>query len=238
MNLRPLHGNPLLEERNRLGPLAPDHPARRHLVRRYAYGIPTEDILEAIGSASPGGVVELGAGTGYWARLLHDRGVDVVALDLAPPPDGTNRFVDDGEPWFQVRRGDADAVVDHADRTLLLVWPTWNETWAGDAAALFHAAGGQTLVYVGDGPGGVTGDPALHARLGLQGACLSCTLGVVGAPCVCSIELMWELTAALPLPGWGGADDDGRIFRRRADAPPPARWWRAGGTRTGRRTIA
>lgn len=30
-------------------------------------------------------VVEMGAGTGYWAALLQQRGVDVVALDRHPP---------------------------------------------------------------------------------------------------------------------------------------------------------
>jgi hypothetical protein len=30
-------------------------------------------------------VVEVGAGTGYWAALLRARGVDVVAYDVRPP---------------------------------------------------------------------------------------------------------------------------------------------------------
>jgi hypothetical protein len=51
----------------------------------YTLSVPTEPALGAIAEASPHGVVEVGAGTGYWARLLHDCGVDVVAYDLAPP---------------------------------------------------------------------------------------------------------------------------------------------------------
>jgi hypothetical protein len=214
MTLRPLDGNPLLAERERLGPLERDDPVRQRLVRRYAYGIPTDEVLDAIAAASPGGVVELGAGTGYWARLLHDRSVDVVAFDVAPSADGHNLFVDDAEAWFPVRRGDADTVAAHAHRTLLLVWPTWNETWAGDAAADFHAVGGEWLVYVGEGPGGLTGDPTLHARLGIHGPCLACRFGLADVPCVCGIDALWEVTATLAVPRWGGAEDDCRILRR------------------------
>lgn len=221
--LPPLHGNPLLEERGRLGPIGRDHPARERLVRRYAYGIPTDAALDAIVSVSPGGVAELGAGSGYWARLLHDRGVDVVAYDIAPPGTGGNRFVDSTAVWFPVRPGDDHVVARHADRTLLLVWPTWNETWAGDAAARFHAAGGRTLVYVGEGPGGRTGDATLHARLGLHGPCLHCTLGVADAPCVCGIACLWEPIRALVLPRWAEADDCCAIYHR-LDPHPGRRW--------------
>ena len=223
-HLSPLHGNPLLAERRRLGPLHRDHPTRQRLVRRYAYGIPTDTVLDAVIAVSPAGVVELGAGTGYWARLLHDRGVDVVAYDVAPPESGANRFVDTTAAWFPVRRGDADVVADHADRALLVVWPTWNETWAGDAAARFHAAGGHTLIYVGEGPGGRTGDATLHARLGLHGPCLQCSLGVTDAPCVCGITCLWEPTRNLALPRWADAADCCGIYHR-FDPEPGRRSW-------------
>lgn len=120
-HLPALVGNPLLDERHQAGPVGRRHPVRQRLVRRYAYGVTNDEALEAIVAASPAGVVELGAGTGYWARLLHERGVDVIAYDRWPPGSGANDFVDDDVQWFPVREGDERAVAGHADRTLLLV---------------------------------------------------------------------------------------------------------------------
>ena len=230
-DLPALFGNPLLDERLRLGLLGRDDPRRQQLVRRYAYGIPDDAVLGAIALAAPFGVVEVGAGTGYWARLLHDRGVAVVAYDVQPPHSGANRFVDAGRPWFPVGEADERAVEQHPERTLLLVWPTWRETWAGDAAARFHAVGGRTLVYVGDGPGGRTGDATLHARLGIHGPCLPCTLGVLDQPCVCGIAVLWRRVRTIAVPRWAGADDvcgiyvrtDSQGHRRSWHPPRPAR---------------
>ena len=209
-----LAGNPLLDEWRRLGALSCDDPVRQRLVRRYAYGIPNDAALDAIAAVAPAGVVEVGAGTGYWARLLFDRGVDVVAYDIAPPSTGANLYVDAAPPWFAVKPGGEEAVERHADRTLLLVWPTRNEIWASDAAARYHAAGGETTVYVGEGPGGRTGDATLHALLGIHGPCLACVYGVRDAPCICAHPPVWRRTVTIDVPRWAEATDTGGIFTR------------------------
>ena len=225
--LPPLVGNPLLAEHASAGRVSRRHPLRQSLVRRYAYGVPNDDVLDAIATASPAGVVELGAGTGYWARLLHNRGVDVVAYDRWPPGSGANRFVDDDVMWFPVRAGDERAVTAHSERTLLLVWPTWNETWPADAAAAFHAAGGTTLVFVGEGPGGSTGDRVLHAQLGNDRTCVACSLGVADAACVCGVPVLWRAVQCIAMPQWADVDDACTIYRRvsaREDSDRHRRW--------------
>ena len=88
--LPPLVGNPLLREHHRAGPVGHRHAVRRRLVRRYAYGVPNDEALEAITAASQAGVVELGAGTEYWARLPHERGVDAIAYDRWSAKDQTD----------------------------------------------------------------------------------------------------------------------------------------------------
>lgn len=227
-NLPELAGNPLLEEHGRVGPVHRQHPLRQQLVRSYAYGIPNDDALDAIAAVSPAGVVEVGAGTGYWARLLHDRGVDVLAYDRWPPGSGSNRFVDD-VAWFPVQRADATIVAQHPQRTLLLVWPTWNETWPAEATAAFHDAGGTCLVYVGEGPGGLTGDAVLHAQLGIHGACLACSLGVADVACVCDVPVRWRATARVAIPQWVDAEDSCIVFEREAESDPdPGATSRAG----------
>lgn len=70
-----------------------DVPTRTDLVAQYSWAIPSPDtlrwILETVGDR---GIVEMGAGTGYWASLLTLGGADVVAYDIAPP--------DQAENWY------------------------------------------------------------------------------------------------------------------------------------------
>jgi len=215
-DLPPLAGNPLLDELD-VGVRDPGH--REHLRRRFGFTAPDEDALALVAANSARGVVEIGAGVGYWARLLHEHGVDVLAYDIAPPPAPANRWFDGQQPWFPIHVGDAAVAAEHLDRTLLIVWPTRNETWAADAAARHLAGGGTRLVYVGEPPGGRTGDVRLHAVLGLSGDCLACRYAVTSVPCTCDITTTWERVAELPV---RGLDGDSHLYVFRPPARPPA----------------
>merc|ERR1719359_185892 len=46
----------------------------------YAYSVPTERALATLAKHAP--LLEVGAGTGYWAHLLEAQGVEIVAADL------------------------------------------------------------------------------------------------------------------------------------------------------------
>lgn len=204
-------GNPYLEawRRQRNSP----HTLRSEdLVARFGFAIPDETALEVIAQHSPHGVVEIGAGTGYWAKLLADRGVDVAAFDIAPPPSPANTSFAGEEPWFPVAAGDERVVAEFPERTLLLVWPTRNEDWAADAALLHAAGGGPKLIFVGEPPGGQTGDLRLHAALGLVDRCLACTYGVMDVPCTCAVTAQWTLVEELPLPNWKDTQDQLYVF--------------------------
>lgn len=52
---------------------------RAELVRRYAWAVPDAAAIAALAARSP--LVEIGAGTGYWARLLAAAGADIIAYD-------------------------------------------------------------------------------------------------------------------------------------------------------------
>lgn len=160
-----------------------------------AFARPTSAALQAIASASPEGVVEIGAGTGYWARCLHDRGVDVVAFDVAPPPSVDNPWFAGLTPWYPVQVGDETAVDPYPRRTLLLVWPTRNEDWGADVARRFATVGGACLAFVGEPAGGRTGDDRLHALMGEIDRCWSCAYGLQSSPCVCGTRPLWRRTA-------------------------------------------
>jgi hypothetical protein len=217
-------GNPMLERyvRWRADPSVDDPDTWRS---QYGFAMPDDRALGLIAEGSPNGTIELGAGTGYWARLLHDRGVDVVAYDLAPPPSQSNEWFAGQTPWFPVLQGDERVVQAHPERTLLLVWPTRDEDWPATAASIHLRAGGQRLIYVGEPPGGATGDLRFHTAIGLLDHCLACTYGAAAAPCTCSVTARWSLLTQVPLPNWRGQDDYLFILRP-GDPPQRKKPWR------------
>ena len=81
----------------------------------YAWAIPDERALRICEAFSP--IVEIGAGAGYWARLLRDRGVDVAAYDKSVGDEARAAGVE-ARPWTEVRRGGAEALKDHKASTL------------------------------------------------------------------------------------------------------------------------
>lgn len=127
------------------------HAVVQPLRRSYAWSVPSRAALECIAHHSPHGVVEIGAGTGYWAHVLRSGcGVDVVAYDETPCIDGDalgdslgspdvrdpsagrdevlNGFhalagVGNALPFAEVRQGDASMAAAHRERALLLCWP-------------------------------------------------------------------------------------------------------------------
>lgn len=222
-DLPPMAGNPYLEAYRRSGSNPWTGPSRDELRAIYGFAIPDDRALAVVAAHAPRGVVEIGAGTGYWARLLHDRGVDVVAYDVAPPPSPENAWFAGQQPWFPVEAGDEQDVARFPERTLLLVWPTRNEDWAGDAAELHLQRGGQRLAYVGEPPGGRTGDPRLHALLDLVGRCLACAYGVTSVPCTCGVTRRWRLLQQVSLPRWDDRDDHLYVFGPPAAAPTARR---------------
>ncbi|CAN5475372.1 hypothetical protein BH10ACT3_BH10ACT3_09160 [soil metagenome] len=199
---------------------APDEADRRErAIADFAFAVPDDKSLERVAEA-PNGVVELGAGTGYWARLLSERGVDVLAFDVAPPPSPDNPWFASSIPWFDVRVGDQSVLDAHPHRTLLLVWPTRNEDWPGDAVERFAAAGGTHLLHVGEGPGGHTGDDRFHALVGSLDRCWSCAYGVTNTACVCGIVPRFERMESVTLPHWTDYEDDLHVHVAVQDAAP------------------
>jgi hypothetical protein len=125
---------------------SPDDDARLELAQRYSYVIPDAQSLAILGSLGP--IVEIGAGTGYWASKLIAQGVDVVAFDQAPPDgEAPNRYHEPTPTWTAVVRGDQTALRDYADRTLFLCWPPRFSS-LGDCLTYYE---GSTVACIGDG---------------------------------------------------------------------------------------
>lgn len=161
------------------------YTARRELVLKYAWAVPDDAALDTIKRYSPRGVVEIGAGTGYWAGLLRERGVEVAAYDRHPYRSGHA----DG-CWSQVKRGGPYMASFHPMKTLFLSWPPYADTMASRCLDTYA---GNTLAYIGEGPGGCTGDDDFHHKL----------------------ETEWDVITEIGIPQWEGIHDRLSIYHRK-----------------------
>ncbi|HEY6468597.1 MAG TPA: hypothetical protein VI434_02410 [Candidatus Dormibacteraeota bacterium] len=116
------------------------------LAQRYSYVVPDAHSLEVLRTLEP--IIEIGAGTGYWASRLIAEGVDIVAFDQAPPDgDRPNRYHAPSPTWTEVRHGDQTVLRDYSDRTLFLCWaPLFSSL--GDSLTYYA---GSTVACIGDG---------------------------------------------------------------------------------------
>ena len=173
------------------------------MIHRYAFAVPCEEGLACIARYAP--IVEMGAGNGYWARCLRERGVDVVAYDEMG--DQWRAYfrrapAEDPELWTGIVRGDPDHLAQHGDRALFVCWP---DPWSGMDEASVRAYPGDHLVYVGElGRGGPGGDG--FRRL---------------------LRAQWREVERVPLPQWDRCDDQLMVYERRRR--PAARRSRTGG---------
>jgi hypothetical protein len=159
--------------------------ARQQLVLDYAWAIPDERAIATIVNRGP--VVEIGAGAGYWAALIHAAGGDIVTYDTAPPALGPSRWT--SAVWYPVTAGGPEQAANHPDRTLLLIWPPYEEPMAADTLDTYT---GDTVIYVGEGHGGCTADDQFHQML----------------------DRHWTLVDNLHIPQWFGLHDRLTIWER------------------------
>ena len=140
----------------------------------FAFSVPTDEALSAIGqlaSRAESEVLELGAGTGYWAACLRQQGVAVRAYDKYPPDKrciSANMYF--GHVFCDVEQGGCE-ILDSwpggsARIVLLLVWPfnadehkkreaAGATPWDAQAVSRFWQGGGQYVVHAGQLPEGV-----------------------------------------------------------------------------------
>jgi len=106
---------------------------------KYSWAIPTPKAINRLVDCGP--IVEIGAGSGYWAALITKAGGDVVAYDIQ---DEKFNFV---ENFHEVEHGGPEKAALHPDRTLFLCWPSYCSTFAREALKAYQ---GNTVVYIGE----------------------------------------------------------------------------------------
>ncbi|OBG18848.1 hypothetical protein [Mycobacterium sp. 852002-51057_SCH5723018] len=138
-------------------------PNRQLLARKYCWTIPDPDTVTFVAEHAHGGLVDPIAGTGYWAYLLGQLGVDVVCYDLNPGATLITNGWHGDDLYAEICAKDcAEAAALHPERTLLLSWPPHGQD-VGARTVLAYK--GSRVIYVGEGRGGGTGDDQLHSIL-------------------------------------------------------------------------
>jgi|tagenome__1003787_1003787.scaffolds.fasta_scaffold20402995_1 hypothetical protein len=136
-------------------------PVGHHLLtKRYSWAIPSPGDIGWLSQVTGDrGLVEIGAGSGYWAWQARQAGIDVIAYD---PADASTNPYTDGTEYAPIVRDGQTAARRHPGRALLLCWPSHNVGWAADT---LRAYGGDLLVYIGQDEGGVCADQDFFALL-------------------------------------------------------------------------
>ena len=156
------------------------------LVCQYAWAIPCPEALDVLAALSP--LVEMGAGTGYWAHLLQKGGADVLPFDSQPYSNhqAEGRFT-------EVSLGGSEIAGSYPERVLFLCWPPNDDPMGAAALEAHHAAGGQQVAYIGEGDGGCTADDRFHTFL----------------------EEHYREVRRVELPQWYGIHDDLGVYARK-----------------------
>jgi hypothetical protein len=139
-------------------------PSRHDHVERYSWTITDPATVAFVVEHADGRLIDPLAGSGWWARVLTDASVDVIACDINPPASSTNQWHKAGVEHFPILLADArTAAVVHSDRTLLLAWPPYDAPIGAEVVAAY---GGGRVIYVGEDWGGCCGDDSLFAAFG------------------------------------------------------------------------
>lgn len=135
---------------------------RGNMCKKYAWSIPTNNLALAIKQylPDPQKIIEIGAGTGYFAWFLSQYQIDIICFDTKPY---NNNYCQN--KWFEVNEGGAELSKNYTDRALMLCWPPYNEPMAYEALKNY---GGEYLIYIGEGSWGCTGDGNFHYLLDIE----------------------------------------------------------------------
>jgi len=95
---------------------------RSRLVHKYSWAIPSigavRGVADLVKANNLTGVIEIGAGNGYWAYCLRQVGVDVIAVDS-----GGSHLNYSNPHWHPIVKGGPPHAALHPNRALLLCWP-------------------------------------------------------------------------------------------------------------------
>lgn len=114
------------------------HMERDRFISEFSFAVPTREALDRICQFSP--LLEIGAGSGAWAKLLAMRGADIIATDPALETYGLF-FGKDGVPgrwarfYYPILPLAGKTAVRHwRTRNVFCSWPSYDRRWLRQAA--------------------------------------------------------------------------------------------------------
>ena len=109
------------------------------LKEKYAWAIPDVRTLNILREFSP--LIEIGGGKGYWAKLLQDKGCDIVVYDKYLPPLS--------KCWTKVEQGGPEKLLikTNKNRNLFLCYPDEQESQAIVCLENFQ---GDYIIHIGE----------------------------------------------------------------------------------------
>lgn len=147
---------------------------RDRLCNLYAYATVSNEAVGRIkndlkNAGIAGGVIEVGAGSGYLAALFQEAGIPVVAWDVHPPGSrlALNEYHGHTPGFCEISKGSPSDLRRHptaANVALLLCYTPPESSMAKDALEAYLDVGGRCLVHIGEF-GGLTGSPAFESLL-------------------------------------------------------------------------
>jgi hypothetical protein len=192
---------------------------RTELCSYIAWAIPNTSAIQTLLSLGP--IIEIGAGTGYWAYILTKHGGDVIAYDMQDSHEGQcYRF-----RHSLVQNGGVEQIQQkcHSHRTLLLSWPDIVEESVADDGdrgsfgldCLSHYTG-DMLAYIGE-----LGPHVVRTKKGW---------GDVFPPCGSSsssafqvkLNDSFDLVTRVCLPNWPPYNSHLTIWRRKRNKTRPS----------------
>ena len=140
---------------------------RETYVQRYGWVLLTRECVDSLAQILKGRrVIDLGAGTGFLAHCLCERGVDVTAVDEAPPGSLPPEIPDDRKLWKNDIRGDSlEQPINEYD-VIILSWPEYRSEVAAKVARMMSV--GQLLVYQGELLGGNCAEDSFFDELDVK----------------------------------------------------------------------
>lgn len=175
----------------KLSPIGTYH-AREAAISKYGFGILSNEAVCVIKACTgPVGIVEVGAGSGYWAYELKKVGVDIVATD--PTPISESKWFE--KTWTNIEEcSGLDALARYPDRDLLICWPDDYNSEEGWSDKVLEAFKGELVFYCGEAYGGCTGSSRFHDLLEHSGT--------------------WRLAKTVRIPNWPGVHDQLEVYQR------------------------
>ncbi|MGA9719860.1 MAG: hypothetical protein WBQ79_16390 [Acidobacteriaceae bacterium] len=169
------------------------HELRQKVVATYGFAVLTRKVVNQLIPYGP--FIEVGAGTGYWSYELQRAGCSSIATDIC-----SQEAASASDPRYTFRRSPCfvnvlaipaqQAVRQHADKTLLMVWPETGEEWSYEALTAYSGTG---LIYVGAIERGRPADDRFHDE----------------------IERSWRLETRIRIPRFPGHHDAVSVYRRK-----------------------